>query len=431
MSYKKTLDYMYAQLPMYHRIGASAYKANLDNTLALCKILNNPHKSFRSVHVSGTNGKGSVAHMLASILQTGDYRTGLYTSPHLRDFRERIKVNGKMIPRSYVSSFIKKYREQFEKFQPSFFELTVGMAFNYFRDQQVDIAVIEVGLGGRLDSTNVITPELSVITNVSLDHMQYLGNTLNKIAVEKAGIIKPGIPVVIGETQKETKKIFNEKASSSGSEILFADQLFSAVSGVSYHDTAKKRTFDVQMKGKPFLEKVVLPLPGLYQKKNLVTVLGACSMLDKSGYSLSQTVIRDGLRNVILNTGFAGRWQVLGQDPLVLCDTGHNEGGIREVVAQLAITPHKQLHFVIGLVNDKRLEPILEQLPLKGIYYFCKPNIPRGLNVDVLMKAAKDAGLRGKSYPSVKDAIAAAIGNADKNDLVFIGGSNFVVAEAI
>lgn len=431
MSYKKTLDYMYAQLPMYHRIGASAYKANLDNTIALCKILNNPQKSFRSVHISGTNGKGSVAHMLASVLQTANYRTGLYTSPHLRDFRERIRVNGKMIPRSYVSSFIKKYQDQFEKFQPSFFELTVGMAFNYFRDQQVDIAVVEVGLGGRLDSTNIITPVVSAITNVSMDHMQFLGNTLNKIATEKAGIIKPGIPVVIGETQKETKKVFLEKASSCDSEILFADQLFSVSSGGSYHDSAKKRIFDIEMKGSPFMNKVVLPLPGLYQRKNLVTVMGICSVLEKKGYSLTQQEIRDGLRNVIVNTGFAGRWQVLGQDPLVICDTGHNEGGIKEVVAQLAITPHKQLHCVIGFVNDKRLEPILEQLPLKGIYYYCKPNVPRGLDVKVLQKAATDSGLRGTAYPSVKDAIKAAIANADKNDLVFIGGSNFVVAEAV
>ena len=431
MTYQQTLDYLYAQLPMYHRLGAQAYKANLDNTIALCNLLGNPQNSFSTIHVTGTNGKGSVSHLLASILQMGGFRTGLYTSPHLKDFRERIRVNGKQIERSYVSKFIEKYRDKTEQIQPSFFELTVGMAFDYFRNQKVDIAVIEVGLGGRLDSTNIISPLLSVITNVSLDHTQFLGDTIEQIAAEKAGIIKPGVPVIIGETQRNTKKIFKSIADERKSKIIFADQFYQIGSHRfcgKYHD---KQLIDINYEKEPFLENIVLPLAGKYQLKNIITVIAACDQLNFDGLSFSELIVRQGIADVVINTGLQGRWQILGTRPLTICDTGHNEGGLREVLSQIATTPHKQLHFVFGVVNDKNIAAILSMLPENATYYFCRPDIPRGLDANVLHDQAVIYGLKGNTYSSVKEALNFARENASGNDLVFIGGSTFVVAEVV
>ncbi|MCK9421377.1 MAG: bifunctional folylpolyglutamate synthase/dihydrofolate synthase [Bacteroidales bacterium] len=432
MTYLQTIDYLFAQLPMYHRVGASAYKADLNNTIALCDLLGNPHHSFKTIHVTGTNGKGSVSHMLASILQTSGVRTGLYTSPHLKDFRERIRVDGRMIDKQYVTSFIGKYRKKFEKIQPSFFELTVGMAFQYFRDRDVDVAVIEAGLGGRLDSTNIITPVLSVITNISFDHMQFLGNTLEKIATEKAGIIKTDIPVVIGETQSDTEEVFRHKAQSCNSPVFFADALFTAVNThAEGRDKSRRLVLDITRMGTPYLPNLHSPLTGNYQRKNIITVMGVCEGLNSLGFDLSPAIIRTGIKNVIRKTGLAGRWQIIGLDPLTICDTGHNEGGLKEVVAQIAATPFDHLHFVIGMVNDKHLAPILKILPKDATYYYCKPDIPRGLVAETLEKSAIRAGLHGLVYPSVKAAYEAARKAAFSKDLVFVGGSNFVVAEVI
>jgi dihydrofolate synthase/folylpolyglutamate synthase len=431
MNYLQTLEYLYAQLPMYHRVGFQAYKPNLDNTIALCEFLDNPHQSFRSIHITGTNGKGSVSHMVASILQTAGIRTGLYTSPHLKDFRERIRVNGKMIHKSYVTSFVRKYRKQFEAIQPSFFELTVGMAFDYFRAQQAEIAVVEVGMGGRLDSTNIITPMVSVITNVSFDHMQFLGDALEKIAIEKAGIIKPGIPVVIGETQKNIEAVFQQKAALCKSEILFADQCFHADAFNLTGINSDKRSMNIFRHGKPYLTQLISPLAGLYQRKNILTVMGVCEQLKKQGIELTLSHIRHGIKDVIKNTSLGGRWQILNRNPLTICDTGHNEGGLREVLAQIATTPHHHLHVVFGAVNDKHLAPILLMLPRNASYYFCKPDIPRGLNADDLRQEAREAGLNGERFPSVKEALSAAQKAAGKDDLVFVGGSTFVVAEVV
>jgi len=431
MTWQQTLDYLYARLPMYHRVGAQAYKADLGNTITLCRMLGDPQHAFRSVHVTGTNGKGSVSHMLASILQSAGIRTGLYTSPHLKDFRERIRVNGKMIGKGRVTDFIRKYRAQFEHIEPSFFELTVAMAFDHFREERVDIAVVEVGLGGRLDSTNVITPLVSVITNISYDHMQFLGDTLEKIAAEKAGIIKPGVPVVVGETQKDIEHVFLQKAAECGSEILFADQRFRAERCMLHGNPARKLSMVIFRKGTPYMAGLISPLTGSYQKKNILTVLGTCAQLGRQGIELNESVIRKGIAGVVVNTGIAGRWQVLGREPLTICDTGHNEGGLKEVLAQIEAIPHEKLHFVFGMVNDKALDPILTMLPRTAAYYFCRPDIPRGLEVGLLHKAAVRSGLTGACHNSVKEALKAAQKAAGVKDLVFVGGSTFVVAEVV
>jgi dihydrofolate synthase/folylpolyglutamate synthase len=435
---------------MYHRIGAEAYRADLDNTIKLCELLGNPQNHFRSVHVAGTNGKGSVCHMLASILQEKGLKVGLYTSPHLKDFRERIRVNGIMIPKRYVTGFVKEHKAEFEKLQLSFFEMTVGLAFGYFSEEKVDIAIVEVGLGGRLDSTNIITPVLSVITNISYDHMQFLGDTLEKIAAEKAGIIKSGVPVIIGETQEGIRDIFIRKAESSGSEIIFADSCFS-VSGLPSSPQRRKdaknlsafapsrlspatnpvQTLEVYQNNAILFKKLESPLLGNYQLKNITTVLSACQILKRAGIRINKSQIRRGITNVIRNTGFSGRWQILAKKPLIICDTGHNEAGIREVLAQIRQMLYKKLHFVFGVVNDKQIDNMIELLPKDAIYYFCKANIPRGLSQDELKKQANALGFTGNAYPSVKTALRAAKKNASAEDLIFIGGSTFVVAEVV
>jgi len=429
MNYQQTLDYMYSQLPMFQRIGSAAYKDNLDNTIAICKLLNNPENKFKSIHVAGTNGKGSTSHMLASILQSAGYRVGLYTSPHLKDFRERIKINGELIPENYVIDFVSTYKNDFEKIQPSFFEMTVGLAFDYFANSTIDIAVIEVGLGGRLDSTNVITPELSIITNISFDHTALLGNTLEKIAIEKAGIIKKDIPVVIGETHAETKSIFETKAKDSP--ISFSDQLFVAKNIHQVSNTDFFLEMDVFKNEAMYLEKLQSELLGQYQQKNIPTVLTAIELLATKGFTITEQHIREGIKTVIKQTGLLGRWQILSTTPLTIADTGHNEAGIKEVLNQIQLTPHQQLHFVIGMVNDKDITTILKMLPKNAIYYFCKAAIPRALPEIELAAQANSIGLNGKIFNSVKEALTAAQKAAKQNDLVFVGGSTFTVAEVV
>ncbi|MXV16285.1 bifunctional folylpolyglutamate synthase/dihydrofolate synthase [Hufsiella ginkgonis] len=434
MTYAETLDYLYAKLPMFTRIGAAAFKKDLTNTIELCRRLGDPHKKFRTIHVGGTNGKGSTSHMLAAILQTAGYKTGLYTSPHLLDFRERIRINGEMISQEDVVAFVHAQKASIEEIAPSFFEATVAMAFDHFAQQETDIAIIEVGLGGRLDSTNIITPLLSVITNISYDHMNMLGNTLGEIAGEKAGIIKPGIPVVIGEKQEETAQVFLSKASGTGSTLVFGSDLWeTAIRG-------RGKYLDIDIKyrlnGKPssaydFPSPLQLDLTGSYQEKNLTTVLSAVAELRRQGFHITGEHLRAALKEVSTLTGLAGRWQTLSHSPLIICDTGHNKDGIREVVKNLEATPYQHLHLVIGMVKDKDISAMLSLLPKEGRYYFCQPAIERGKPAEELAGEAGAFGLTGDIYPTVREALEAARKNASAADLVFIGGSTFVVAEVI
>lgn len=427
MNYSETLDYLYSRLPMYQRIGAAAYKADLKNTVALCKALHHPEKKFRSIHIAGTNGKGSTSHMLAAILQAAGYKTGLYTSPHLKDFRERIRISGAMIPEAAVISFVEANKSSFEKIDLSFFEWTVGLCFDYFAGEKVDIAVVETGLGGRLDSTNVITPEIAVITNISLDHTNLLGKTLQEIATEKAGIIKEGIPVIIGEEDAATKEIFVKRAAETHSLISFPSQHARVDVTREKMDSLE---LDVMLNGKDY-KNLVLDLTGSYQLKNILGVLETVQQLKKSGWKISDENIYSALRNVKALTGLMGRWQKISDHPLTVCDVGHNEAGIREVVSQLSKTTFEHLHVVIGMVNDKDLSSVLSLLPKDAAYYFCKASIPRGLDAELLSQQAEKFSLNGKVFSSVQSAVHAAQTAAGKNDLVFVGGSTFVVAEAI
>lgn len=413
---------------MYQRVGGAAYKADLNNTIELLNLLGNPHHNFKSVHIAGTNGKGSTSHMLASVFQEAGYKTGLYTSPHLRDFRERIRLNGEMIPEENVVSFIAEHKEQFEKMELSFFEMTVGMAFDYFAKEKVDIAIVEVGMGGRLDSTNLITPELSVITNIGLDHVKFLGDTMEKIAGEKAGIIKHNIPVVIGETQPETHQVFEDKAAECQSPIYFADQIFDCNKIHIESNTVQK--FDIWKNSELYLEAIDIPLMGNYQKKNLTTVICALDLL-REKFGLTDDDIREGIAKVIRNTHLMGRWQILNDDPLTIADTGHNVAGITEVVQQLAELRYDRLHFVLGMVNDKDIDHVLQLLPRNAEYYFCKADIPRGLDANILAEKAFELGLRGMVYESVRHAYQSAVNAAHFGDVVFVGGSNFIVAEVV
>lgn len=406
MNYSETLDWMFGQLPMYQTQGASAYKEDLDNTILLANHLQNPEKEIKTIHVAGTNGKGSTSHFLASILQEAGYKTGLYTSPHLKDFRERIKINGQDISEDFVVDFITSHKSFFEENQLSFFEMTVGLAFDYFREEKVDIAIIEVGLGGRLDSTNIIAPLLSVITNIGLDHVQFLGNTLEKIASEKAGIIKSKTPVVIGEYTSETKPVYENKAKETQSEIFFASDLIE--------------------------ETYPSVLVGDYQIQNKKTVLQAIRVLQSQNqFEISEENIKNGFWNVVKNTNLQGRWQQLGTHPKIICDTAHNKHGLEIVMKQLSREEFDTLHIVLGMVNDKDLENVLPLFPKNANYYFCKPNIFRGLDSSILHQKASEFELNGKAFNSISEAYAAANRNASKNDFIYVGGSTFVVAEIL
>ncbi len=417
MTYQETLDFMYAQLPMYHRIGAAAYKADIKPTIDMMTALGNPEGKFRSIHVAGTNGKGSVSHFLASILQEAGYKVGLYTSPHLVDFRERIRINGEMIPKDDVVNFVAANYQLLTTNSLSFFEMTVGMAFDYFAREKVDIAVVEVGMGGRLDSTNVIKPLLSVITNIGLDHTQFLGDTLEKIAAEKAGIIKEGVPVVIGETQPETAPVFLRVAEEHHAPITFADQHY-MVDDISRYTTE---------------------LTGEYQKKNIATVLEAVEVLKRnSSFLISHSSLRQGLARVVTNTHLHGRWQKIGEAPLTICETAHNEPGIRAMLQGISNTPHHNLHLIYGCVNDKDyihilsfLNSQLSTLNSQLTWYFSQPSVPRGLPVGDLAKAASSIGIIGDGYMNVKEAIAAARKAASEDDLVLVTGSIFLIADAL
>ncbi|MFM6954845.1 MAG: bifunctional folylpolyglutamate synthase/dihydrofolate synthase [Sphingobacteriaceae bacterium] len=424
-TYADTLNYLYAQLPMFTRVGATAYKADLSNTLALCEALNHPEHAFKSVHIGGTNGKGSSSHMLAAILQTAGYKTGLYTSPHLRDFRERIRINGQMMPEQEVIDFVNTHQALFESIKPSFFESTVAMAFDYFAKQKVDLAIIEVGLGGRLDSTNVIHPLLSLITNISLDHQDLLGSTLGEISTEKAGIIKPHTPIIIGEKQTETAAIFTQKAVEKEAKLVFAQTCWKV------HQIESAAYLTVQAESKNSSLELILDLTGTYQLKNLPGVLSAVDELRSQGFKITEEHVKTALKQVTSLTGLQGRWQTLKHTPLVICDTGHNEDGVREVLKNISLTPHQNLHLVWGMVKDKDSAKILSLLPKTAHYYFCQPNIPRGKDAGELAQEAQTFGLKGETHASVAEAYQQALSHAKPNDLVFVGGSTFVVAEVI
>ena len=431
MNYKETLQYLFDRLPMFHRIGKAAYKNSLDNTLKLDKIFGYPHRYYKTVHVAGTNGKGSVSHILAAVFQSAGYKTGLYTSPHLKDFRERIKINGQMISEDEVTDWVEKYPVKYDLWNmgPSFFELTAALAFDYFSKQKVDIAIVEVGLGGRLDSTNIITPEVSVITNISLDHTNLLGDTLEKIAAEKAGIIKSNVPVVVGLTQDETKHVFTETALSKQTSLFFADQEY--VASYSLQGLDGKQILNIERNGEMAFPEIKLDLLGFYQTQNIPMVLKTLDILIEKGWKISRENIYEGLAVAAKSTGLMGRWQVIGNNPLTVCDTGHNEDGIKMVVNQIKNTPYKTLHFVFGMVADKNQDTVLRLLPSNAIYYFARAGIPRALNEHELAQKAVVFGLKGKSYPTVKEAFKAAKVKAGKNDLIFVGGSTFVVAEIL
>ncbi|MBB2150934.1 bifunctional folylpolyglutamate synthase/dihydrofolate synthase [Pedobacter gandavensis] len=428
MNYKQTLDYLYSKLPMFTRVGAIAYRKDLHNTIAMCEQLGNPQDKFKTIHVGGTNGKGSTSHMLAAILQQAGYKTGLYTSPHLKDFRERIRINGEMIPENFVIDFVKDQQSLMEKLQPSFFEVTVAMAFSHFEKEKVDIAIIEVGLGGRIDSTNIINPELSVITNISLDHTNILGTTLPEIATEKAGIIKKNVPIVIGETQPETKDIFIKKATETNSPIYFADQELQLQ---LLQNTGKHLNVAISNGTTTLYPHLELDLNGSYQRKNILTVVEAIQILKQLGFQIDNEAVYTALKNVKGITGLQGRWQMLSENPLVICDTGHNIAGITEVMKNINDTPHDQLHIVIGMVKDKDISGVLQLLPKDAHYYFCQPELERALPATELAEQAKNYNLIGDVFLNVQLAFHAAKDNANANDLVFIGGSTFVVAEVL
>jgi dihydrofolate synthase / folylpolyglutamate synthase len=425
MDYQNTLTYLYNKLPMYQRIGGAAYKADLNNTIRLCGILGNPENKFSSVHVAGTNGKGSTSHLIASVFQQAGIKTGLYTSPHLHDFRERIRINGFMIPEEEVVGFVNKWKGQFEEIGLSFFEMTVGMAFDYFAREKVDIAVIEVGMGGRLDSTNVITPLVSVITNIGMDHMRFLGNSLQEIAREKAGIIKPGVPVVVGETQSAVEAVFRDKAGYVNAPVTFADQRWLV-------QQAAQHVVEIRYEGKLFLEDTFFPLDGSYQRQNLCTAMEAIRVFsEKTRRMFSKEVISGGIGDVVKCTGIKGRWQTIGTRPPVICDSGHNADGIRKVVENIRDIPYRNLHIVFGMVSDKSIDGILSLLPVEAFYYFCKPDIPRGMDAGSLAGEAQQFGLSGKVFENVNQALTAAKAAAAPDDLIFVGGSTFVVAEVV
>jgi dihydrofolate synthase/folylpolyglutamate synthase len=424
-SYQEAIDYLYANLPIFQRVGAVAFRPSLANTIQLCEALGNPQHKFKSIHVGGTNGKGSTSHMLASILQEAGYKTGLYTSPHLKDFSERIRINGEEISKDFVIDFVNRIKPVIEEIKPSFFEITVVMAFDYYAQNNVDVAVIEVGLGGRLDSTNVITPVLSVITNIGWDHMDLLGDTLEKIASEKAGIIKRDVPVVISERQSSVENVFILKAQEEVTPIYFASDEIKVEE--KYIDGTL--LFTVSKNENILLNNIALPLQGTYQRKNLSGVLKSIEMLTSNGFVISEENIKQGLLRVITNTRLKGRWQKLGDKPLMICDTGHNVDGIQEVVKQIRQQKYETLHFVLGMVKDKDISKVLSLLPKEARYYFCQADIPRAMDALMLSEKAKEFDLTGHVISKVSDAIATAKRIAKPDDFIFIGGSTFVVAE--
>ena len=423
MNYKETLDFLFTQLPMFQRQGAAAYKDNLDNTIALCKMLGNPERKFPSIHIAGTNGKGSTANILASVFQEHGYKTGLYTSPHLVDFRERIRLNGAMVSEEFVIDFVSIYKDEFAKIQPSFFEITFAMAIEYFAQQEVDIVIMETGMGGRLDSTNVVNSILSIITNIGLDHTAFLGNTIEEIAKEKAGIIKENIPVIIGERQKETEAVFKEFAEKNNAELHYSGD----IAELFYNDGMQKyfALFDGVL-----MENIDFPLQADYQSYNLRTALSALWLIKKD-WQLKEDRILAGIANVIENTGFAGRWQIVGESPKIILDTGHNVDGLTYTMNQLKAESYNSLHFVLGMVNDKDIDSVLKLLPISAKYYFCKADIPRGMDANILYEKAKKYGLEGDVYSSVSEAFNGAKKSANTDDLIFVGGSTFTVAEVL
>ena len=462
MTYSETLDYLFNSLPMYHRIGQAAYKADITNTVSLMHHLGNPERRFRSIHVAGTNGKGSVSHMLASILMQAGYKVGLYTSPHLVDFRERIRINGAMIPQEEVTRFVELHKDYMQSLQLSFFEMTVGLAFDYFAAQQVDVAVVEVGMGGRLDSTNVIMPDLSIITNIGFDHTQFLGNTLPLIAGEKAGIIKPGVPVVIGETHPETRPVFEQKAAEMGAPIYFADDNYRIIAqpeppslqssdlrftvekmGIengelrieNYPSAAANSQFSIlnsQFTGDTPAQ-FTCPLSGSYQLKNLATLFQALELLPTVGYTISPDNIRNGIARVVQDTGLHGRWEKMDEHPLTICETAHNADGVRAMLQKLGEIPYHHLHLIYGCVNDKDFRSILQMLPHdRTTYYYTQPSVPRALPVSQLTLAAAECGMAGQPFATVGEAIRSARAAADpRHDLVLVTGSIFLVADAV
>jgi dihydrofolate synthase / folylpolyglutamate synthase len=426
MNYRQSLDYLYSRLPMFTRIGAAAYKKDLTNTIALCEFLDNPHKKIKTIHVAGTNGKGSVCHMLAAIFQTAGYKTGLYTSPHLKDFRERIKVNGEMISEEFVTRFTENIIPEINKIEPSFFEVTVAMAFDYFAKEKTDIAIIETGLGGRLDSTNVITPELSVITNIGWDHMNILGDSLEKIAFEKAGIIKPGVPVVIGELLPETKPVFEAVATKQKANLSIASE--------------KRKMGDWRIEKNQLVAEVAsehkddrhvyhLDLTGIYQQKNLLTVLETCAQAERFGWKVDNSIIIHALQHVKKLTGLHGRWEKIQNSPAVILDVAHNADGMKQLVQQIEITDHRELHIIFGMVKDKEIDTVLELLPKNAIYYFTKAQIPRALSEKILAEKSMEKGLKGESFPEVNIALQRALQKAHKDDLIVVCGSVFLAGE--
>lgn len=430
MTYQETLDYMFSQLPMFHRVGKSAYKANLDNTLVLDAHFGHPHKRFKTVHVAGTNGKGSTSHMLASILQDAGLKVGLYTSPHLRDFRERIKVNGVEISKDYVVYFVKHHMDLFEQVQPSFFEMTVALAFKFFADEQVDVAVVEVGMGGRLDSTNIISPLVSIVTNIGYDHTEFLGNTLDEIAFEKGGVIKPKIPVVIGESHPETLPVFDSLAIERRAPIVFADKKYRVVEQ-SLSQNGLQRFTIANSLGDIAYKDIEVDLQGSYQTKNMVTVLAAIDELKAHFPRINDDTIRKGLKHASSQTGLVGRWFELSEKPLMICDTGHNVDGITYIVDQISKTPHEKLFWVFGMVSDKDINKVIALLPKDAYYIFTQASIPRAKDANLLAEQCREAGLVGEVEKNVQKAVEKAKKMASDNDLIFIGGSTFVVAEVV
>lgn len=423
MNYKETIKYLYESVPMFQKVGGSAYKEGLSNTIELDNHFGNPHRSFRTIHVGGTNGKGSCSHTLAAIMQSAGYRVGLYTSPHLVDFRERIRVNGEMVSEEYVVNFVENNRQLFDSLSLSFFELTTALAFRYFADAKVDVAVIEVGLGGRLDCTNIITPDLAVITNISFDHVQFLGDTLAKIASEKAGIIKSGIPVVIGEVVPETREVFVSTATGKGAPITLAEenQQIESYQFTDGHPIYQTKSFG-ELRGE---------LGGYCQTKNTNTILNAVLQLQKAGYDITDKNVHEGFANVCELTGLMGRWQKVGDKPLMICDTGHNIGGMEYITKQLAAVKCRQLRIVMGMVSDKDVSGVLRLLPKDAVYYFTRAGIPRALAEDAMKAKAEAEGLHGECYPTVAEAVTAAKKESLPEDFIFVGGSSFIVADLL